>query len=384
MFRLAFIILSLFSCFANSQSKSSICQEHHCLGIVDAGSTGSRLYIYAYDLNEKNNPVQIKKTWSKKIKPGFSTIEPKSMDAYLTDLFATAPSQNIPIYFYATGGMRLLSQPKQQLQYQALQQWFDTQSQWILRDAKTISGKQEGLFGWLALNYKLGSLQSSDKPLASMMDMGGASVQIAIPIEQTDFINPQDLIHINTDNRHVTLFIHSFLGAGQTEVSHQYLNTSSCFPIDYPLPNESMGRGDAFACQQDITKLINSVQDINQIVKPVIINNPETNWYAISGLSTLVKNKAFNFKDNQFTHQSMLEQADNELCQQSWHILKTKYADNDYTYINCLTSSYYYALVVNGYGLQPTQTINYLSDDEEPDWTLGAVLQQYLIENALI
>ncbi len=377
MFRVVFVLFCLFTSAVYAEPVSSVCQQRHCLGVVDAGSTGSRLHIYAYDLDDKKAPVNISQIWINKTTPGFANIEPnqETMDAYLKNLFANAPEENLPVYFYATAGMRLISKPKQLQRYKALEQWFSTRKQWTLLEAKTISGKQEGVFGWLAVNYQSGALQSADKPLASVMDMGGASVQVVIPVKNTDAADPDDLVQLDTYNRPITLFVHSFLGLGQTEVSHQFLNNAHCFSYDYPLPNESTGQGDAYSCQQDISKMIQSVHDVNHIVGPILANNPGTPWHAVSGLSSLVKNKPFNFVNNQFSSQDMLEQADNELCRQSWNTLQSKYSDNDYTFISCLTAAYYHALIVDGYGLLPTQPINFVADAEEPDWTLGAVLQ---------
>jgi hypothetical protein len=375
MTRMLFILFCLFSCLAHAAIPDGMCQQHHCVAVVDAGSTGSRLHVYAYDLDEQRKPIQIEQIRSKKIKPGFASIEPDRIDAYLTNLFFQVPEQNIPVYFYATAGMRLLSDSRQKQHYKTLQHWFATQAQWSLREAKTISGKQEGLLGWLAVNYRVGALQSGNEPLVSVMDMGGASVQVAVPVEHFDSIDPNDLVSLNIHDRRITLFVHSFLGLGQTEVSHHYLNAANCFPHDYPLPNESTGHGDAWACQQDISRLINSVHDVNHQVSPVVMANPNTLWYAMSGLGTLVKNKPFHFQNNQFTSRDMLVQADSELCRQSWLTLGQKFPDNDYTFINCLSSAYYYGLMVNGYGLSQDTLIHFLSDEDEPDWTLGAVLQ---------
>ena len=354
------------------------CQEHHCLAVVDAGSTGSRLHIYAYDVDKQNNPIKIEQVWSNKVKPGFASIEPSQavVDTYLTNLFANSPEQNVPVYFYATAGMRLVSTVKQKIYYDALKQWAEKNTQSNVVIAKTITGREEGVFGWLAVNYKLGTLQSKDKPLLGVMDMGGASVQITFPAEQTNTINSNDLVSMDIYNRHITLFSHSFLGLGQTEMSHQYFNDSSCFSNDYPLPNGEIGTGNAQTCQHKVSKLINDVHQVRETISPALQGNKISDWYTISGLSTLVKNKPFNFEKNQFTSQDLLEIADNELCRTSWYTLLEQYPSNDYTYVNCLTSSYYYALLANGYGLEINQMIHYLSDEEEVDWTLGVVFSQ--------
>ena len=357
-------------------ASTTSCQEHYCLAVVDAGSTGSRLHIYAYDVDKQNNPINIEHVWSNKVKPGFASIEPSQavVDTYLTNLFANSPEQNVPVYFYATAGMRLVSVAKQKSYYDALKQWAEKNRQSNVIIAKTITGREEGVFGWLAVNYKLGSLQSNNKPLVGVMDMGGASVQITFPAEQTNTINSNDLVSMDIYNRHITLFSHSFLGLGQTEMSHQYFNDSSCFSNDYPLPNGELGSGNAKICQQNVSKLINDVHQVRETASSALIGNRISDWYAISGLSALVKNKPFNFTNNQFTSQDLLEIADNELCQTSWYTLLEQYSSNEYAYVNCLTSSYYYALLANGYGLETNQTIHYLSDKEDVDWTLGVVL----------
>lgn len=373
--KVAILLFCLFSTVAHALIPQGMtCQQRHCIAVVDAGSTGSRLHIYAYDLDDNNTPIQIDELWIKKIKPGLASIEasPAAMNAYLTNLFSDAPEKNLGVHFYATGGMRLLSKTLQQSYYQQIKQWFDTQTQWVLLDTKTITGAQEGLFGWLAVNYKLGALQSTDTPLVGVMDMGGASVQIAFPVEHVNAIDTHDLIHVNIYKRNITLFSHSFLGLGQTEVSHQFFTDASCFSIDYPLSNESFGQGDARSCQQSISKLVNAVHEVDRIVNPVIAENPRASWYTISGLSMLAKDKRFNFKNNQFSNQDMLQQANSVFCHQSWQTLKD--TGNEYTFVNCLTSSYYYGLIVNGYGLSPDQLITYMPDTSEPDWTLGVVL----------
>lgn len=352
------------------------CEQQHCLAVVDAGSTGSRVHIYAYELDEKNTPAAIKELWSNKITPGFSTLQPKQrvIDGYLRSLFARAPVDHIPVYFYATAGMRLLSQAKQHALYEALEQWFLGQPQWILKADKTITGNEEGLYSWLSVNDYLGAFGAKPKPVVGVMDMGGASVQISFPVHDTAGINPRDLQSVDIGEQHITLFVHSFLGLGQTILFEQFLDSPVCFAEGYQLPSGADGKGDGYACQAKVSKLITEVHLVNQIVPPILKKNSVRDWYTIGGLSYLLtKNTSvFPFNQEPFTMNTMLQQADNYYCRPSWEHLQIDNPENELLYENCLSPAYYYALIVNGYGISPQQPINYLSSSG--DWTLGVVL----------
>jgi len=375
------LLICFFSFVGISQAvtQNQACQQHHCLAVVDAGSTGTRLYLYSYDLDDSNNPIKINEISSKKITPGFASLEQnqETINAYLTILFAHTQAENIPVYFYATAGMRLLSHPRQQKYYQALQKWFAGQSQWQLADAKTITGSEEGLYGWLAVNYQLGTLSAADKNFVGVMDMGGASVQMVFPVQNADGIDRNDLMEVDIYGQHLQLFVHSFLGLGQTVLSHQFLDSANCFAIDYQLPNGISAQGDALSCQRDISKLINMVHGAGRIVKPAVAANPVNSWYVMGGLTTLLEDNTFHFENQQFTSQSLLEQADKQICHKQWQELHAQYPDNDFVYGYCLYSAYYYALMVNGYGLQPQLPVKYLPSATNTNWSLGVVLHQH-------
>lgn len=378
MRRVMILCLCFFSIITNSYADA--CDNRQCVAVVDAGSTGSRIHIYAFDLAAGSTPVNIVEVWSRKIKPGFAAIEPTQMSVnnYINSLVSGAPQHGMPIYFYATAGMRLIPEPKQQLYYQALQQWFASQSQFQLVSAQTITGSQEGVFGWLAVNYRLGGLSSGATPLVGVLDFGGASVQITFPIQDATAISGQNINQITVYGRQYTLFAHSFLGLGQTEMSHQYLNDAHCFPVGYPMPNNQPGDGNANLCQSDVTHLVNDVQGVTEVVKPAITANPIRSWYAMGGVTSLVSGQPFNYSDRSFTSQSLLNQSQYKICQNSWETLYTTYPTQEFIFGYCLFSAYYYALIVNGYGLNPQAKINYLNNPESTDWTLGVVLSQQL------
>ena len=373
-------LILLFICWCgivNASSKATTCQQRHCLIVVDAGSTGSRLHLFAYDVDAHQHRININELESKKITPGFASIEPNqaNIDDYLTRLFEGVSTQTIPVYFYATAGMRLIPTENQALYFQGLKNWFAANPYWSIKEARTITGREEGIFGWLAVNYQKGALDAFDRPLVGVMDVGGASVQITFPIPEDELANNSNVVNIVVNGRHITLFVHSFLGLGQTALSQQFLNAGSCFPTGYLLPNKVPAKGDAFDCQSDIARLINEVHGVSKIVEPVVKRNPLASWYAIGSVGYVVGDEPFSFKEKQFTNQRLLEQANNEVCQRPWGDLSAQYPDNGKLFSYCLFSSYYYALMVSGYGLEPEQIIHYMSAADATDWSLGVVLR---------
>ncbi len=374
--RIVFFI-SLFFFSVSNFAQSIDCQQKHCMAVVDAGSTGTRLHVYSYDLDETNTPVNISEQWSKKIKPGFAAIKANkaTIDGYMTTLFAGAPENSMPIYFYATAGMRLLSPEEQEGRFAYLHNWFHAQSQWLLFDSKTITGSKEGLFGWLAVNYQLGTLNSDDKKTVGVMDMGGASVQITFPVMDG---SPQssDVTKVSVYGRDFKVYVHSFLGLGQTEVTRKLLDTNSCFITGYLLPNDLAGIGDAYLCEKKVSTLVNKVHDVHQTIHPMIEVSSVSKWYAMGGVAYLVKSKPFSFTESQFTNEELLTQADAQACHQQWPDIQYKSPNDEYLYGSCLFASYYYALMVDGYGLEASNPVHLMKNSQNADWTIGVVLQQ--------
>jgi hypothetical protein len=360
-----------------SYAAPSPCTKHRCIAVVDAGSTASRVHIFTYDVDKTNTAINITELWLKKLKPAFAAIETNqsAVDNYLTSLFSGAPIQErIPVYFYATAGMRLVPQVKQKAYYEQLRNWFNKQVSWQLISAKTIPGNEEALYDWLSVNYHLGTL-NSNSPIG-VLDIGGASTQIAFPLKKNSS-QPMDQnseINLSLYGQSIRLFVHSFLGLGQNEMQHQLLDSASCFTNNYPLPNGKTGTGNAPECSEEISSLINEVHKVNQVIQPLISENSIPSWYALGGIANLAESKPFQFPNNQLTTQDFLQQANNLACQQHWEELTRQFPNNEYLDAYCLLPSFYYALMVQGYGFSPNQTVNFLPSERNLDWTTGVVL----------
>jgi hypothetical protein len=374
-------IMLLVSLFLGSMGANAeiLCPENRCIAVVNAGNSGSRLYIYSYEVDATNTPYKIKNVLTKKIEPGFASIElnQNAINRYLTLLFSDVPDLNIPIYFYATSGMRMLDYSRQQAYYTKLTQWFSTQPQWQLVAAKTLKSKEEALYGWLAVNYELGLLTRPSAPLVGVIDTGSASTQVAFPLKNVETINSDDYINIDIYGRHVSLFTHGFLGLGQDEIRNQYLDNKDCFPKHYPLPDGTSAAGDFQLCEKRMNPLINGIHQVDSTIKSLTQHNPEQTWYVIGGISAMLQERPFAFENNQFTNQELAEKSNQQVCQQDWSILGTLFPKNKYIFASCLSASYFYSLFVEGLGFNPDEPIHYISNKiSTNDWALGVVLYQ--------
>ena len=148
--------------------------------MIDACSTGSRTYVYTWKARTQNTIPDVvaappqQAAWSMKVNPGISTFAASSVNAaavaaYLQPLIDYAASKipaaqqsDTPIYLYATAGMRSVDPTYARNLYQVVRAYllrgpFLFDPTW----ARTISGEEEGTFGWNAVNMLSQTLNGS-------------------------------------------------------------------------------------------------------------------------------------------------------------------------------------------------------------------------------
>lgn len=369
---LRFLVQISFSCLLSclSFAGNTNCIENHCIGVVDVGSTGSRLHVYAF----QDNGAPVEEIWSQRVKPGLASLPATSfaIESYLSRLFENAPEE-IPIYFYATAGMRLLPSEVQDQYYSIVRAWFE-HSFWNLKSAKTISGREEGVFAWLAVHdhVKQQYEKNSTPRYLSVMDMGGASVQVVSAVDAGPHVgNPKDYIDIKLDGKIQTLFVRSFLGLGQNLVLQQFLNETHCFPDNYLLPDGGKGKGHIRYCSLRISKLIDNVHEVHRIIHP----DPLREWYILGGLTYLAKQPPFEFNDESMTNNELYAQAENKACHRLWDTMKRDYPEEKELSRGCIRASYYHALI-KAFGISSDEPIRFMPGQSNIDWTLGVILHE--------
>ncbi|TDZ27597.1 Golgi apyrase [Colletotrichum trifolii] len=230
--------------------------------IFDAGSSGTRLYVYKWkdhakaikhaSVEESQSLPKIKLQKVEKVQPGVSSFAKKPDDVgpeHLQSLVDIAlkhvPEKKVPdtpVYVMATAGMRLLSDQQQRALLRNMCSYLQGNTRFSLPDCNTniqvISGETEGLYGWLATNYLLGGFDHPDKHnhgkghhTYGFLDMGGASAQIAFAPNITEAERHADdlkLVRLRTmDGSSIEhrVFTATWLGYGANQARERYVDS---------------------------------------------------------------------------------------------------------------------------------------------------------------
>ena len=135
---------------------------------IDAGSSGARLGIMRVDY-EANGAFRVEELtdFTPKKSLGIHQLFGKAqadISAYVHELMDYAEKylgmslEKVPVHFYATAGMRLLSKEDQDQLLRQVVEALRTQHHCELIQARVITGQEEGMFGWYAVNSLIGAL----------------------------------------------------------------------------------------------------------------------------------------------------------------------------------------------------------------------------------
>ncbi|GAA5934142.1 apyrase [Sporobolomyces koalae] len=238
--------------------------------VIDAGSSGSRIQVYSWldpELARKDRKgkglatdvlsrvekgVEEGDGWHLKVEPGISTFgsNPEDVAEYIKPLIEFAASvipaeqlPSTPIYLLATAGMRLLPPVQQAAVLSSAcsyMQSFDFHLPSCADQIRIISGEEEGLYGWIAVNYLMDGFDKHEHTPAGehnkhsstygFLDMGGASTQIAFEPSDVEQVRHADnLLEVKMKLlsgktvRH-PVFVTTWLGFGTNQARNRYVD----------------------------------------------------------------------------------------------------------------------------------------------------------------
>ena len=140
----------------------------------------------------------------------------------------------------ATAGMRLLAPTAQAQILQETCRFLSLHSNFKIdgpssagpcgSSVRIITGEEEGLFGWIAVNYLMDgfSASSEDRTTFGFLDMGGASTQIAFEPSLENQKMTKDLIDVRLrllggEEIHHKVFVTTWLGYGTNQARERYV-----------------------------------------------------------------------------------------------------------------------------------------------------------------
>lgn len=160
------------------------------IAIIDAGSSGSRLYVYDVKDDTKELTVlypvgEVQKAASKGDTLSKIDNTQVKVNAFMTEMtskYENELGEPIDLYVLATAGMRLVDGVKANQIYTKMRS--TPLVGYELKRAMTISGQYEGLYAWIAANYRNNKLTRTANGWSldgtyGILEIGGASMQIA-------------------------------------------------------------------------------------------------------------------------------------------------------------------------------------------------------------
>ena len=214
-----------------------------CFVMYDAGSKGTRLYIYQ---QQASNWVEHHGPRSAALADPVRAIRGKTMSdaetviedivSLLDEIRHEGPLDKMGesiwpafdwqkecrfdgVSVYATAGMRLAEQHDEKASAIVWQMLNDRLSERLGMKVttRTLNGFEEGLFAWLAMR------EQQDDEGFGVAEMGGASIQVTFPCSDCETSRP-----VKVNGRVEDIFSYSFLGWGQDEAWNKFGATPAC------------------------------------------------------------------------------------------------------------------------------------------------------------
>ncbi|XP_053350739.1 ectonucleoside triphosphate diphosphohydrolase 3 [Clarias gariepinus] len=231
--------------------------------VLDAGSSRTTVYLYQWPAEKENNTGVVTQTTKCAVKgPGISEMNAEawnSLEKCMEEIKGLIPQhqrKSTPIFLGATAGMRLLQQKSEEQANAVLtsiEKYLRSLS-FEFHNASIISGQEEGLYGWITVNYLMGNFLEKNiwnawvhphgAQTVGSLDLGGASTQIAFTAPPD--ARGADLIQISLYGYEYNVYTHSFLCYGKNEAEKRVLAelvksqsrdsariSHPCYPLGY-------------------------------------------------------------------------------------------------------------------------------------------------------
>ena len=404
------LCLFCFTCVTQSLpvSRDAVNTEYAIL--FDAGSSGTRLKIYHFLASGHSlQPSDVRELSASpdKAKPGISDLadDPSQVEDYMTPLLEAAKKTipedkqaSTPIFLFATAGMRLVPEDQADAILNEVRKLFNNKEKCPFmfhddNDARIITGKTEGIYAWVTVNFLVGEYLSKGLTYGSL-DLGGASHQNAWKFNSSH----PDVAIVDFAGKKYKIFARSYLGFGQDQARERYLGViaqkqncvknSECV-VKSPCHNKGFKQSLKFGDQERVFEGTAQAETCKNIIREVFFchlpdvqkcpfyDQPKLKgrfygfssfYYILTGIGAVCSdcenNKVTPRKVNLYSK---------SFCKKDYYDLeKNPYAKNQ-----CFGGNFIYELLTEGYrlGLYSKIRVTNSLNGFKLGWTLGAVLK---------
>lgn len=224
----------------------------HKFGIViDAGSSHSEMFVFSWDREKPKGTAEVELVHRCFIAGGINSFATHTEDlqeyfepclSEIKEYVPVSQRSDTPIYLGATAGMRIVSKfdcDGAQAVLTTLRQVLATNSTFKFepQNVNIISGSEEGISGWIALNYLAHNLRKGGAT-ASVLDVGGASLQVTSELSGPSKWQTRSIKLFNHTHKVIS---ESFLcyGIGEAQQRYNYFLLNDNKTREKDTPTES-------------------------------------------------------------------------------------------------------------------------------------------------
>ncbi|KAM6170151.1 ectonucleoside triphosphate diphosphohydrolase 2 [Rhynchocyon petersi] len=399
--------------------------------VLDAGSSHTSMFVYKWPEDKKNDTGIVGQHSYCNVKGGgissYADNPPgagQSLVPCLDQALRDIPKERhagTPLYLGATAGMRLLQLTSPQASAKVLEAVTKTLTKYPFdfRGAHILSGQDEGVFGWVTVNYLLenfikynwvGQWLQPRKGTLGAMDLGGASTQITFETNSRAE-DPANQVQLQLYGQRFQVYTHSFLCYGLDQVLMRLLASAiqtygihPCWPKGYvsevqlqdvyrspctaaqrPQNFSSstsvslQGSGNATLCRSLVSGLFNPAScsfsrcSFNGVFQPPVAGNFmafSAFFHIVDFLRTVMGTPVATLKQ--------LEEATVVMCNQVWKELQERVQNPARLTDYCAGAMFVHQLLAHGYGFDELAfrgvTFQKKAGDTAVGWALGYML----------
>ncbi|KAL7202914.1 hypothetical protein ACSBR1_034383 [Camellia fascicularis] len=377
--------------------------------IINASPTHSRIHVFEF-LNPGSTSLEVK--------PGLSWFagDPEGAGRSVVELIEFA-KKRVPKSEWRNTKVQLMgSSELERVELVAREAIFEScrrvlrssgflfKNEWVA----IMEGREEALYAWVAANYALGSLGGEPQDTTGIVELGGASLQVAFsprdprPMQLSQIIKLAGVTY-NLYTKSIPYFgqdaiweslcdLHNSKDLLTFSSSKEDIASNPCIPRGYDFASNasdakllrSYAVGNFSLCKSEMMALLRR--------RDICLHPPceRVSSSLVELQSRLVPPDKFFFISEFFglaptATLSELEAAGHHYCEDDWYQLKRKYHSTDDLDLlrYCFSSAYVVALLHDSFGIPMTDKRIRFGNQVgviPVDWTLGAFILQTIRE----